>query len=113
MGSSAAFAQLVAVFALQAGYAGFLQVRRPFADRIDTIERKASLRIVQNADITFDGVFVPRKNVLRARPTDFRLGSGLPAVLEASRILVAWLPVGVCMGAYDLTLRYLRERRQL
>jgi acyl-CoA oxidase len=81
--------------------------------RIDTIERKASLRIVQNADITFDGVFVPRKNVLRARPTDFRLGSGLPAVLEASRILVAWLPVGVCMGAYDLTLRYLRERRQL
>jgi len=33
-------------------------------------------------------------------------------VLENSRILVAWLPVGVLMGAYDLTLRYLKARRQ-
>ena len=80
--------------------------------RIEKIEGKVSLRITQNADLYFDGVFVPRSNILDAVPTNFRLGQGLPEVLEASRILVAWLPVGVCMGAFDLTLRYLKERQQ-
>ena len=44
------------------------------------------------------------RNVLRTRRTDFRKGGGLLAVLKASRILVAWLSVGVCMSANYLTL---------
>jgi alkylation response protein AidB-like acyl-CoA dehydrogenase len=50
--------------------------------------------------------------VLRTRRTDFRKGGGLLAVLKASRILVAWLSVGVCMSANYLTLHCLQERRQ-
>jgi acyl-CoA oxidase len=33
-------------------------------------------------------------------------------VLAISRIMVAWQPVGVAMGAYDMAVRYLKERQQ-
>lgn len=33
-------------------------------------------------------------------------------VLAISRIMVAWQPVGVCMGVYDMCLRYLKQRQQ-
>lgn len=33
-------------------------------------------------------------------------------VLEISRIMVAWQPVGVSMGIYDMCLRYIKEREQ-
>ena len=79
--------------------------------RIEKIERKAALRCTQNADIYLDAVFVPEANIM---PTaaDFRRGVGLPQVLESSRLVVAWLPVGVSMGVYDAALRYLHEREQ-
>lgn len=33
-------------------------------------------------------------------------------VLAISRIMVAWQPVGLAMGVYDMTNRYLRQREQ-
>ena len=33
-------------------------------------------------------------------------------VLAISRILVAWQPVGLAVGVYDMVCRYLQERRQ-
>lgn len=33
-------------------------------------------------------------------------------VLAVSRIMVAWQPVGMAMGVYDMTLRYTKERSQ-
>ncbi|KAL6998435.1 Acyl-coenzyme A oxidase 4, peroxisomal, partial [Sarracenia purpurea var. burkii] len=33
-------------------------------------------------------------------------------VLAASRLLVAWQPIGVSMGVYDVCHRYLQERKQ-
>lgn len=33
-------------------------------------------------------------------------------MLAISRIMVAWQPVGLCMGVYDMCVRYLKERRQ-
>jgi acyl-CoA oxidase len=33
-------------------------------------------------------------------------------VLAVSRIMVAWLPVGMAMGAYDMAARYLKQRTQ-
>ena len=91
---------------------GFSQGKaRPPGLRLEKIEHKTALRGTQNADIYLEGVFVPDANALPV-VSDFRAGVGLPEVLESSRILVAWLPVGVLLGAYDLTLRYLRERSQ-
>lgn len=31
-------------------------------------------------------------------------------MLEASRVSVAWIPVGICQGALEKTIRYVRER---
>lgn len=33
-------------------------------------------------------------------------------VLAVSRIMVAWQPVGMAMGAYDMCVRYLGQRKQ-
>ncbi len=33
-------------------------------------------------------------------------------VLAISRIMVAWQPVGLALGAYDMCARYLQQRRQ-
>ena len=33
-------------------------------------------------------------------------------VLRTSRVMVSWMLVGIAMGAYDMAIRYLGERRQ-
>lgn len=33
-------------------------------------------------------------------------------VLAISRIMVAWQPVGLAAGVYDMVLRYMKERKQ-
>ena len=33
-------------------------------------------------------------------------------VLAISRIMVAWQPVGLALGVYDMCVRYLKERKQ-
>ncbi|RXH81857.1 hypothetical protein DVH24_036198 [Malus domestica] len=33
-------------------------------------------------------------------------------VLAVSRVMVAWQPIGLCMGVYDMCHRYLKERKQ-
>lgn len=72
------------------------------------IENKISLRCVQNADIELRDVFVPDEDRL-SLCNSFE---DTNKVLGASRIMVAWAPVGLAMGAYDLALRYLSQRRQ-
>lgn len=67
------------------------------------IENKYSLRIVQNTDITMDNVFVPEMNKLE-HAKDFATGTN--AVLEASRLGVAWLAAGIAVGAYESALKY-------
>ena len=73
------------------------------------IERKYSLRMVQNADIYLDNVFVPDNNRL-TYGKDFQ--SGTAAMLESSRLIVAWMIVGVATGAYEQALRYCLQRKQ-
>ena len=45
-------------------------------------------------------------------PTNSRFLILVVQVLAFSRIMVAWLPVGMAMGAYDMAARYLQERQQ-
>lgn len=71
------------------------------------IENKYALRIVQNADITLDNVFVPESNRL-AKATDF---SSANKILEHSRIKVAWGAVGIAAGAYEAALKYTLQRK--
>lgn len=72
------------------------------------IERKISLRMVQNADITLENVRVPE---------EFRLQNAnsfadTARVLRATRASVAWSSVGVSIGAYEAAVAYAAQRIQ-
>ena len=73
------------------------------------IENKYSLRIVQNADIKLENVFVPDNNRLE-KAKDFATGTN--KILEHSRIKVCWGAVGIAAGAYEAALRYTMNRKQ-
>eukprot|EP00455_Lapot_gusevi_P003244 TRINITY_DN1132_c0_g1_i1.p1 TRINITY_DN1132_c0_g1~~TRINITY_DN1132_c0_g1_i1.p1 ORF type:complete len:460 (-),score=108.90 TRINITY_DN1132_c0_g1_i1:103-1419(-) len=72
------------------------------------MENKVALRIVHNADIELKNCFVPERNLL-AKAKDF---SSVNQALSSSRVIVAWQPVGIAMGIYDNTLKYVKEREQ-
>ncbi|GAB4099181.1 acyl-CoA dehydrogenase family protein [Sinomonas halotolerans] len=76
--------------------------------RAARIENKISLRTVQNADITLDGVRVP---------ADFKLAHAnsfkdVNRVLRSTRLSVAWQAVGQQLAAYDIARGYALEREQ-
>ncbi|CAL9002819.1 hypothetical protein GBA52_019136 [Prunus armeniaca] len=72
------------------------------------IENKIGLRIVQNGDILLKKVFVPDEDRLPG-VNSFQDTS---KVLAVSRVMVAWQPIGLSMGVYDMCHRYLKERKQ-
>ncbi|MEY4039459.1 MAG: hypothetical protein RLZZ52_327 [Actinomycetota bacterium] len=72
------------------------------------IERKQSLRIVQNADITLTNVRVPEANRLH-KANSF---ADTATVLRLTRAEVAWAAVGIAVGAYEAALAYAKERIQ-
>ena len=76
---------------------------------VKVIDRKMSLRIVQNGMISLKDTFVPENDVL---PGAKDFASGTNAILLASRIGVAWIPVGVVAGVYEHAVKYLRSRTQ-
>ncbi len=73
-----------------------------------TIANKGSLRIVQNADITFTDMVVPESNRLQ-KSASFRETA---AVLRLTRAEVAWAAIGNSMGAYEAAVAYASERVQ-
>lgn len=76
--------------------------------RTSKIENKISLRCVQNANIFLDDCFV--RDCDRLPGVDSFKDTN--KVLAISRILVAWQPVGLAAGVYDMVLRYTKERKQ-
>lgn len=53
-------------------------------------------------------VFVPDRNRL-TKAKNFATGTNV--VLESSRLLVAWMVVGVACGAYESALKYCLQRK--
>ncbi|CAL5230083.1 g13540 [Coccomyxa viridis] len=76
--------------------------------RTSKIENKIALRCVQNADIFMDECFVPES----ARLPGVNSFKDTNKVLAISRIMVAWQPVGICAGVFDMCARYVGEREQ-
>ncbi|GAA1749353.1 acyl-CoA dehydrogenase family protein [Agromyces humatus] len=72
------------------------------------IERKTSLRIVQNADIALENVVVPETLRLQ-NANSFR---DTASVLRLTRAEVAWAAVGTAIGAYEAAVAYAGERVQ-
>ncbi|CAN6576122.1 unnamed protein product [Malus baccata var. baccata] len=84
------------------------QINGYFGLTATKIENKIGLRIVQNGDILLNKVFVPDEERLPG-VNSFQDTNKVLAVL---RVMVAWQPIGLCMGVYDMCHRYLKERKQ-
>jgi len=86
----------------------FLVEREAEGMTIDIIRRKVSLRPMQNAHITLDGVRVSE----RMRLQNVNSWRDVAGLLRGMRSDVAFLAAGVAAGALDAALRYTRDREQ-
>ncbi|WP_149956838.1 acyl-CoA dehydrogenase family protein [Zafaria cholistanensis] len=86
----------------------FLVPREAAGVKLTKIERKTSLRIMQNADIELSGVRVPES----ARLQNINSFADVAGCLRNMRSDVAWIAAGGAAGAYEAALRYVLERRQ-
>ncbi|WP_461173341.1 acyl-CoA dehydrogenase family protein [Arthrobacter sp. Z1-9] len=107
----AATADVLAVFARDVAdgeVKAFLVDRGADGVTLEKIHGKTSLRIMQNAHITLEGVRVPEAMRLH-NVNSFR---DVAAMLRAMRSDVAWIATGIQAGAFEAALRYVKERQQ-
>ena len=75
---------------------------------VEKIQNKIALKVVQNGQITLEGLRVPEANRLQ-NDNSFR---DTAKVLRLTRYDVAWEATGCQMGAYEHALKYAQERQQ-
>jgi glutaryl-CoA dehydrogenase len=76
--------------------------------KVEKIENKIALKVVQNGLITMENCRVPETNRLQADDS-FR---DTARVLKMTRFMVGWEATGCAMGAYENALKYCQERLQ-
>jgi len=86
----------------------FLVPREAAGVKLSKIERKTSLRIMQNADIELANVRVPES----ARLQNINSFADVAGCLRNMRSDVAWIAAGGAAGAYEAAVRYVLERQQ-
>ncbi|TQL47533.1 glutaryl-CoA dehydrogenase [Homoserinimonas aerilata] len=107
----AASADVLAVFARDvddANVKAFLVPRDASGVSLTTMTGKISLRPMQNASITLDGVRVHENDRLQGVDS----WRDVTRLLRAMRSDVAWIATGLQAGALEATLRYVRQREQ-
>ena len=87
---------------------GFIVNLKSPGVRVEIIQHKLAVRIIQNGDITFTDVFVPDEDRL-PHVKDF---SSVAELLLHSRAQVCAVATGVAMGIYDNCIKYLNNRTQ-
>jgi glutaryl-CoA dehydrogenase len=105
------FADVLVVFARDVAddqVKGFLVEKGTPGFSATKIEDKFALRTVQNADLTFTDCRIPASAKLE-NCNSFR---DVNKVLKETRAGVAWAGVGCQLGAYEVAVRYAREREQ-
>lgn len=86
----------------------FLVPREAEGVTLEKIERKASLRIMQNAHITYDKVQVDDD----ARLKNINSFKDVAACLRLMRSDASWIAAGAMAGAYEAAVRYTTQREQ-
>src|SRR5258705_13977087 len=76
--------------------------------KVDKIQNKIALKVVQNGLITMEDVRLPEENHLQAGKS-FR---DTARVLKMTRFMVAWEATGCAMGAYENALKDAQEPLQ-
>jgi glutaryl-CoA dehydrogenase len=87
---------------------GFIVENKTPGFKVEKIQHKMALRVVQNGLITLENCMVPEENRLQ-NDTSFR---DTARVLRMTRGFVAWEAVGCQMGAYENALAYAQTREQ-
>ncbi|MFI6426395.1 acyl-CoA dehydrogenase family protein [Promicromonospora sp. NPDC050880] len=108
---NATFADVVVVWAKDTAddqVKGFLVRQGTPGFTATKIERKQSLRIVQNADIVLEDVRVDEADRLQGIDS-FR---DVAKVLRITRDGVSWQALGTMIGAYEAAVAYTRQREQ-
>lgn len=107
----AATADVLAVFARDTAdgqVKAFLVDRTADGVTLEKIHGKTSLRMMQNAHITLDGVRVLESMRLH-NVNSFK---DVAAMLRAMRSDVAWIATGIAAGAFEAALAYVNGRQQ-
>src|ERR1700722_6888372 len=76
--------------------------------KVEKIQNKIALKVVQNGLITMENCRIPEENRLQGDKS-FR---DTARVLKMTRYLVGWEATGCAMGAYENALKYCQERLQ-
>src|SRR5260221_2190670 len=76
--------------------------------KVEKIQNKISLKVVQNGLITMENCRVPEEKRLQV-DTSFR---DTAKVLKGTRYFVGWEATGCAMGAYENALKYCQQRLQ-
>jgi glutaryl-CoA dehydrogenase len=76
--------------------------------KVEKIQNKIALKVVQNGLITMENCRVPEENRLQGDSSFRDTGK----VLKMTRFMVAWEATGCAMGAYENALKYCQERLQ-
>jgi alkylation response protein AidB-like acyl-CoA dehydrogenase len=76
--------------------------------KVEKMQNKIALKVVQNGQITLENCQVPEENRLQ-EDNSFR---DTARVLRGTRYFVGWEATGCAMGAYENALKYAQERLQ-
>jgi len=76
--------------------------------KVEKMQNKIALKVVQNGQITLENCRVPEENRLQ-EDNSFR---DTARVLRGTRYFVGWEATGCAMGAYENALKYAQERLQ-
>src|SRR6266404_840832 len=76
--------------------------------KVEKIQNKIALKVVQNGLITMENCRIPEANRLQ-QDQSFR---DTARVLKMTRFMVGWEATGCAMGAYENALKYCQERLQ-
>ena len=87
-------------FIVEKGFPGF---------RIGTKEKKMGIRGSSTTELIFENCIVPKENLLGAEGKGFGIAM---QTLDGGRIGIAAQALGIAEGAYEETVKYVKERKQ-
>ena len=90
----------ISAFIIEKGYEGF---------EIGKVEDKMGIRASSTAELIFQDMKVPKKNLLGKEGKGFSIAM---ATLDAGRIGIAAQALGIAEGAFAEAVKYMKERKQ-
>jgi butyryl-CoA dehydrogenase len=90
----------ISAFIVEKGFKGF---------SIGKIEEKMGIRASSTAELIFEDCLVPRENLLGAEGKGFGIAM---KTLDGGRIGIAAQALGIAEGAFEETVKYVKERKQ-